>query len=1111
MVLPSLLLLLACGPFFYQAPPSIGSYPERHAAKRWPHLFTEIAPRDPALPDGKLLDESCRSLPESLAALPAGERLAAIDRLLAENRGGDYSSRRSNLLHEIRELAADPAIFDVAGDYLKWRVANFHKIPPSPPRIRPWHMDEAEFAKLRNAALEQVRAELAEIDELAQAADARLKPYWNVRRAAYHFDARDYTRAAAEFALVMEGFPDHPRGVVAALMRPRCLLEESRLLRRMNEGEDRRAEIAKLMDEAEIGLQEFIASHPKGSFTPDAHGWLGAIAFDRGAMGSAVAHQLTRLDMQPTREITRSVLRECDFIFEKLLESDEAAKTDWLSPQDHFDAKAMARHPVVARLFVQHCIDPAAHISLPMWWDDSENGGRSTIDFLKRRIFRPSHFVSRAMESLGREIAAAGGAHDATTLTLLAWIATEQGEHEQALALLVNPSAVGDSDETLYARAIVLQRLGRHAQAVQAFESLAERFPASPLLVDVPFRKAFSFHQSGRSGMAIKELLPLVEPEEKTPEAIRLRPSEQLIQWLDTLIHFAPLEELVSSFEAIGENRRHRDFLQNAIRMRALKNGNFELAEKHLSEGEAAPGNQWEWGIPGILGNPRMTHAEWETHVAPLAALHAQLAMNPPASERGRLHLEIARHWMNERGRLTLPMTFLSYYANSEEEKQDLLRRRNALQLGFSSELVHHELDRRDEATQALEHALKAAESEDPAIAAAALELANECLFRRAEFSLYQKSRAYETGATALSADLHRQLRQCFPQSPEARRAVHYNFGPAVGPWMPGDYNPQNSAGELTAAIFATERESLWDAEEQIEPFNLDPILNANPRTPLVAIRRELAKAAQDYNRARPLSNPEYQSDIIAMIDRIDDLRAAALLEGISTSDFLDYANGRHKELPPEFASLLDFRKRLQLLRDPEGVETGPRNDTIAGWREFLDTYPDSPKAEAASFRLTRLIARKYRGGSRIDAFHFPEAPIPNGYKRLVVARPDPANDPDEVLAAIGSHEERFPGGRYAEDLNLLRAGALIDAGKYSHALELLDSILSNPVQRDLHVIAALDFAGIAQRLLVPGERAVVARAMRDTPGAMMRLQRLAEGDTFLSRLQPLMPWIKNR
>jgi hypothetical protein len=99
--------------------------------------------------------------------------------------------------------------------------------------------------------------------------------------------------------------------------------------------------------------------------------------------------------------------------------------------------------------------------------------------------------------------------------------------------------------------------------------------------------------------------------------------------------------------------------------------------------------------------------------------------------------------------------------------------------------------------------------------------------------------------------------------------------------------------------------------------------------------------------------------------------------------------------------------------------------------------------------------------------------------------------------------------GRYQDDLNLLRAGALIDAGKFPQALVLLESILSNPTQRDLHVIAALEFSDIAQRLIDPEQRASSASAFRRTPGAINQLRRLVDGDTFLSRLKPLLPWLE--
>jgi hypothetical protein len=159
---------------------------------------------------------------------------------------------------------------------------------------------------------------------------------------------------------------------------------------------------------------------------------------------------------------------------------------------------------------------------------------------------------------------------------------------------------------------------------------------------------------------------------------------------------------------------------------------------------------------------------------------------------------------------------------------------------------------------------------------------------------------------------------------------------------------------------------------------------------------------------------------------------------------------------------------------------------------------------------MTRLIARQYRTSRGIEAFHFPDAPIPNGYKRVEVERAEPANDPEAVIAAIRQHQARFPADRYRDDLNLLMAGALIDKGDFSQALALLESILGNPIQRDLHVIAALDFADVAQRLLDPESRAAVANAIRRTPGTLAHLRLLVDGDTFLSRLKPLMPWLEN-
>lgn len=1117
--LPSLLLLLACGPFFYQAPPPLGTYPERIAAKRWQHLFEETAPLDPALPDGDKLDESCRKLVGALAPLDTEKRLAEIDKLLAENRSGAYSSRRANFLHELRELAADPALFTAAKDYIQWRVEHDVALPNPPPAERPWDMEEQEFNKLRQLYDFQSKQRLTFFKERLAKCDARMKPYWLVRRGWFLFATGSFALAETDFNSAAGDFPDSPRAEVAELMLARCKIEQARVIRRAEDAQERAEESRGLLEEADSLLLEFINTHPKGRFTPDAIGWRGAAAFDHGQLGNAVKFQLERLDMQPTREITGTVLRECDMIFEKLLQSPEVAGADvWMDPQQTFDAAAVARHPLVARLFVQHCIDPAAHISLPMWWDDSESGGRGTIDFLKRRILNPKPFVKLALAELGKELIKAKSVPDATTLTLLAWSATEDGEHEQALALLDQIPAQNLSDEALLAKGVVLQRVGRHADALVAFDKLAADHPKSPLLGDQPYRKSVALFKSGQAGKAMLEILPLAIPKPIPPGEVRetpegppnLHPDKQLTQWLDTLVQFSPLEELETAFAGIADNAIQRELLKDAIRTRALASGRFDLAARFLSDKPAPPPQEWEWPQPLLADNRVMTREDWDKRVAPLEKLSEDLAKNPP--EKEKLHLDIARQWMAQRGFLTLPSISLCYYAESEGEKQNQLRRRNALELGFDREAVHRELDHRDEATHALEHALEAAKSTDPAIAAPALELANQCLFRRAEFSLYQKSRAMETDAGKLSADLHRQLRERFPDSAEAKRSVYFTFTPAAGPWMPGDYNSYNAAEAMSAALFGAHDENQPERENVAAEIRglAAPFENADPGKPLAEIRNGLKEARRKLDKLRIDTPPTDQVEVVAVIDRIDDLQAAASLKGIRTADFLEYAKGGRASLPPAFASLLDFRDRLKVLTDADGNETGLANDTIEGWRSFLELHPESPKAEAASFRMTRLIARQFRTSRRIEAIHFPDAPIPNGYKHVGVHRADPANDPDAVIAAIRQHQARFPEGRYRDDLNLLTAGALIDKGEFPQALALLESILVNPTQRDLHVVAALEFSDVAQRLLDPASRAAAAKAIRRTPGAMGHLRLLVDGDTFLSRLKPLMPWLEN-
>jgi hypothetical protein len=396
------------------------------------------------------------------------------------------------------------------------------------------------------------------------------------------------------------------------------------------------------------------------------------------------------------------------------------------------------------------------------------------------------------------------------------------------------------------------------------------------------------------------------------------------------------------------------------------------------------------------------------------------------------------------------------------------------------------------------------------------LDLANEALFRRAEFSRYQNVRAVERDASGLSAKWVGRLRREFPESAEAGRAVGFWFGPVAGEWMPGDYNPWRTS-ELMSAVMTGREFDSWveDPEEEAAYQGIEAqrarFDALQPGATVASLQRDLSAARAEVQRLRPKTDPAHQHEVLAAIARLDSMAAVLAVPGVRVEDVANYLNDRKGQLPVAFASVIEFERRLRPVLGVDGQEIPSPMDSIVGWREFLNAYPESPRAEAASFRMVRMIARQQRSRVAIEAFRFPEAPILWGYKRVGVVRGDSHGEPAQVLAALDEHDVLFPGGRYRDDVDLLRAGAQIDAGNFSDALFLIDRVLSNPAQRDLVIPATLQFAEIAQKLLEPERRMEVVEAFRNHRGAVHWLERLVIGGTYLSRLQPMMPWLRSQ
>ena len=248
------------------------------------------------------------------------------------------------------------------------------------------------------------------------------------------------------------------------------------------------------------------------------------------------------------------------------------------------------------------------------------------------------------------------------------------------------------------------------------------------------------------------------------------------------------------------------------------------------------------------------------------------------------------------------------------------------------------------------------------------------------------------------------------------------------------------------------------------------------------------------------------------MIDRLDDLRAAASLPGISGGDFINYAERQLQAAASRLSRPAGVPRPPETpTTDPDGMESGPKDDTIDGWRDFLDTYPDSPKAEAASFRMTRLIA-----GNSATAAGFHGIPFSRRadrqwlQTRIGACRMDPATDPEAVIAAIRDHEARFPAGRYRDDLNLLRAGALdrlreIPAG----ARIVRDRSWPIPSSATCMWWPCSNPRTSPSGCWIPSSARQPPRRSAARPGAIARLRLLVDGDTFLSRLKPMMPWLE--
>lgn len=209
-------------------PASLGEYPERFPGKTLQKIRQEWEPESENAWNEADLQNEARSLVEGWTLLPGQERDSRINRLITENRRGEYRKRFANLAHDMADLAAaDPT---EASLYLTWRLDHlaeddgfFDELVPGS-----WNEKPADRDERTRRWMEERDQEAAELVKRANAARPGLRPHWLIQAGALEFRHRRHSQAEKLFRQIVDDFPKHPRAEVAMLMLARLNYDQWR-------------------------------------------------------------------------------------------------------------------------------------------------------------------------------------------------------------------------------------------------------------------------------------------------------------------------------------------------------------------------------------------------------------------------------------------------------------------------------------------------------------------------------------------------------------------------------------------------------------------------------------------------------------------------------------------------------------------------------------------------------------------------------------------------------------------------------------------------------------------------------------------------------------------
>jgi outer membrane protein assembly factor BamD (BamD/ComL family) len=597
---------------------------------------------------------------------------------------------------------------------------------------------------------------------------------------------------------------------------------------------------------------------------------------------------------------------------------------------------------------------------------------------------------------------------------------------------------------------------------------------------------------------------------------------EQIYQFIDTLLNFAPLPELLATPEDKNLDEAGKR------KVRAI------LAERYLAAEDFAEAKNY-------IVDPHKQQI-----VDRLERLTNDNTGTP--EQKAQRMMELGDAWGAARGRLLRAP--LDTDLHEEAPVPGLLRRNNGHTLGLPN--VEDQLDERDELHHASRWWMRGARSfpGTPLSAKARLK-ALEALPQIARFSLYTEQRAREIKLEAVSREIYDKLRAESPNSPEAQRFAAYWSVPPEQKKSEETTSDDSAQSDQTAivqcddtaaplgypisdknAFNALTRKNPSGSSEDEQPTyqvwnyverhvkELRQTADAADVKDLVQLVRKNITAREDVtlancldDLAQFLSEPNLPDEAArgAYVNlRLDLLHRthwpdSPVDPGISgqDSDEAVAAEIDEAEKNPALQSFHDYLdlcriglvagKRIEVKTDIPG---GKELDGVTYYsrdfakiekmtRDFLAKYPRSRKREAAMFVLARAIYSLSCPHILCDT----SATSGTGGGRMVdvvrkTHRVEPF-DPKRVIQALDDYDREFPNGRYAADVRDMRAATLWRMGDWGKALDLTLAQIAGHVSGDLLGDAETRLANIFAELANVEHRPQLLEAIRAHPACL--------------------------